>query len=112
MDRVKTEGCTQFFSQCRNMYSYRIAEIIDPVIPYMVEQLLLTDRTPLIEQQIFKDSYLLSGECQLLPVSCGGTSLGVKSYPSAGQNHIVLCKLPPSQTAYPCCQLLQMKRFC
>ena len=54
--------------------------MVHTVIPYMVQQLLLTDRASLVQQQVFQYSELLSGKGQLLPTGRGGTGFGVKGY--------------------------------
>ena len=75
--------------------------MVHTVIPHMVQQLLLTDRAALVQQQVFQYPKLLSGKGQLLPAGCGGTGFGVKGYLPAGENHIVLRKSAPGEAAYP-----------
>ena len=111
-DRVISERSTQFFSQCGNMYPDRIAEIVNAVVPYMVNKLFLTDGTPSVQKQIFEYAGLFSRESQRLPVGGGGTCLSIKGKRTAGQNDIVLRELSQCQTAYSRFQLLQVKRFC
>ena len=72
----------------------------------MVKQLFLTDGPTLIEQQVFKYPDFLSGKRQLLSVSRGNTGLSIKGKLAAGKNHIILCKLTASKTAYSRFQLL------
>ena len=75
--------------------------MVHTVIPHMVQQLLLTDRAALVQQQVFQYPKLLSGKGQLLPTGRGDAGFGVKGYLPAGEDHIVLRKLPPGKAAYP-----------
>ena len=94
------------------MYPDRIAEIVNAVVPYMVNKLFLTDGTPSVQKQIFEYAGLFSRESQRLPVGGGGTCLSIKGKCTAGQNDIILREFavsdcvfslpaPPGETVLP-----------
>ena len=75
----------------------------------MVNKLFLTYGTPLMQQQVFKNRRLFSGERQLQSVGGGYACFGVEGNAAAVQNHVVLRELSSGQAAYSCLQLFQMK---
>ena len=58
----------------------------------MVDELFLTDRTSLVEQEIFENSGFLPCQRQYLPGNRCGTRLCVEREIPAGENHVVLCE--------------------
>ena len=75
----------------------------------MIQQLLLTYRASLMEQQVFQHAGLLPGQCKGLPLHRGDPASGIEGQPAAAQAHVLLDEPPPGQAADPCLQLRQMK---
>ena len=77
----------------------------------MLDQLFLTDRSPLIQKKILQNSILFSCQCNRLvfcicsPFSC------IKTKTATFQTDIFLYKLSSCQTSHAGFQLLQMKWF-
>ena len=77
----------------------------------MLNQLLLTDRTSLMQQQIFQHAAFLTGQRNGLAIRHGKAALGVEGQPPAPQAYIALDKLPPGQAAHTGLQLSQVERL-
>ena len=93
------------------MYAYRIAERIHAVVPDMLNQLFLTDRASLVQQQIFQDTDFLSCEGKFLSPNRGRAGFRIKGKIPTGKHDIILRKLTQRKTAYACLEFLQMERF-
>ena len=60
------------------MHADGVAEAVRPAVPHVLQQLLLTDRPPLMQQQVFEDARLLARERQRLAAHGRRARLGVK----------------------------------
>lgn len=91
------------------MYADGIAEAIDTPIPDVLHQFLLTDRPPLMQEQIFQHAAFLPRQGERLAVYGGDAALGIKGKPPAAQTDIPLDELPPGQAANARLKLRQME---
>ena len=87
----------------------RTTETVHRRIPDMFDQFFLTDRPPLMQQQVFEDARLLARERQRLAAHGRRARLGVKRQLGAGQDHVALRKAAQCQAADARRELIEVK---
>ena len=91
------------------MYPDGVAEAVHASVPDVLNQLFLTDRASLMQQQIFQYAALLSRQGKGLTVHSSNAAAGVEAEPPAAQADVLLDELAPGQAAHPGLQLCKMK---
>ena len=91
------------------MDTNRIAEAVHAAVPYMFNEFLLTDRSALMQHQIFQYAGFFACQTDRNAVHCCGTALGIVYDLSALQAHIPLNELPACQAADSGFQLCEVK---
>ena len=83
------------------MYPDGVAEAVYAAIPDVLDELFLTDRASLMQQQIFQYAALLSRQGKGLTVHSSNAAAGIEAEPSAAQADVLLDKFAPGQAAHP-----------
>ena len=91
------------------MHPDGVTEAVHTAVPDVLDELLLTDRAALMQQQIFQYAALLPRQGKGLAVHGGNAAAGVEVEPSAAQADILLDKFAPGQAAHPGLQLRKVK---
>ena len=91
------------------MYPDGVAEAVHAAVPDVLNQLFLTDRASLMQQQIFQYAALLPRQRKGLAIHSSNAAAGVEAQPPAAQADILLDELAPGQAAHPGLQLCKME---
>ena len=91
------------------MDTNRIAEAVHAAVPYMFNEFLLTDRSALMQHQIFQYAGFFACQTDRNAVCCCSTTFGIVYDLSALQAHIPLNELPACQAADSGFQLCEVK---
>ena len=92
-----------------HIYPDGVAEAVHASVPDVLNQLFLTDRASLMQQQIFQYAALLPRQSKGLTVHSSNAATGVEAQPSAAQTDVLLNKFAPGQAAHPGFQLCKVK---
>ena len=91
------------------MHPDGVAEAVYAAIPDVLDELFLTDRASLMQQQIFQYAALLPRQRKGLTVHSSNAAAGVEAQPSAAQTDVLLNKFAPGQAAHPGFQLCKVE---
>lgn len=91
------------------MYPDGVAEAVHAAVPDVLNQLFLTDRASLMQQQIFQYAALLPRQRKGLAIHSSNAAAGVEAQPPATQTYILLDELAPGQAAHPGLQLCKVE---
>ena len=91
------------------MYPDGVAEAVHAAVPDVLNQLFLTDRASLMQQQIFQHAALLPRQRKGLTVHRGNAAAGIEAEPPAAQADVLLDELAPGQAAHPGFQLCKVE---
>ena len=94
------------------MYPYRIAEIVNAIVPHMFNKFFLTYGATSVYHKIFKYACFLAGQRQRFVSDNSLARFCVKRNITAGQHNIILSELSEGKTANPCSKFFQMERLC
>ncbi len=92
-DGVVAQRRPQLFAQGRDMYPDGVAEAVHAAVPDVLDQLFLTDRASLMQQQIFQYAALLPRQGKGLTIHRGNAAAGVEAEPPAAQADVLLDEL-------------------
>ena len=93
------------------MYPDGVAEAVHAAVPDVLDELFLTDRASLMQQQIFQYTALLPRQGKGLAIHHGNAAAGVEAEPPAAQADILLDELAPGQAAHPGFQFCKVERL-
>lgn len=93
------------------MYPDGVAKTVHAAVPDVLDELFLTDRASLMQQQIFQYAALLPRQRKGLTVHRGNAAAGIEAEPPAAQADVLLDELAPGQAAHPGFQLCKVERL-